>query len=261
LASSAGDSPAVPGRWYAPLREHADLFKTFAKITTGQDLFEFANKYGNLTAHCNWERWAEEIAAMQQALTIWEACDPLDAAVLCSHFLWQTDDNGKQCVLYDSYGGNSSDCGSAERVTMVIGSETSPDGRWEALARKDVLVAAQLYLLQVINDRLNPHATRTHVWDAEEQRSVTVFMPRNLLGAIWMQFEHFVTGDNKLVSCPVCGSWFEVSRTAGRSDKEYCSDSCRSKALRQSHAALTMPNPVPSNGQPKSRQTATAPRA
>jgi hypothetical protein len=238
----AGDSPDVPGRWETPLRENAALFKTFAAVDPHLDgILAFANKYGNLKGRCTIEEWWKEIEAMRQAASIWEAWSNFNAVVLRRHFLWQTDGNGKRVVLFDSHPGKPSAGPQGERVTMVIGSETSPGGLWQALADKDVRMAAQLYLMRVIDDHLVRLATSTPVWDKEEKRVVRVLMPLNLLGAIWLQFEHFVTGSNKLVSCPVCGRWFEVSRTAGRSDKEYCQPSCRSKAYRDRRAPKKKP--------------------
>jgi len=61
-----------------------------------------------------------------------------------------------------------------------------------------------------------------------------VSVPKNLLGAIWIQFEEAVTDNKKFEKC-ACKKWFEVSGKAARSDKKHCSATCRTKAHRNNY--------------------------
>jgi len=60
-----------------------------------------------------------------------------------------------------------------------------------------------------------------------------MIVPKNLLGALWLQLENAIAGNIEYRNCKGCGSPFEVSVLAGRSDKWYCHDLCRCKALRE----------------------------
>jgi hypothetical protein len=224
------------------LLENVELFKIFSGIKLRVDgILSFANEYGNLYSYSCLGDWVSEVIAMREAIAVWEAWQSRDTDVLRRHFKWLTDEQGRHVVCYDfDPGKGDADFDRQDRRWQVIGSESSPDGRWEALASKDLRVAAEFYLTQLIHDRRCRLTTSTLIWDHEEERLVNVFMPINLLAALWLQFEHFVVGDNRLLSCRVCGERFEVSRMAGRSDKEYCSTACRSKAYRQRMLARTM---------------------
>jgi hypothetical protein len=218
----------IPGRWYKPLHENAGLFKMFSKIKpTVEGILEFANEYGNLMLHTRFTDWQMEIAVMGQAVAVWEAINSHDYSLLNKHLQWEKDRDGKWRVLYDSHPGNRSDDCRENRVTLEVASEASGDGRWQALTGRNVMKAAQFYLLHIVNNRLNWFTRSTVVYDKKIRRPTRVLMPTVLLGALWLQFEHFVAGDNHLVSCEVCGDWFEVSRMVCRSDKKYCSDDCR----------------------------------
>jgi hypothetical protein len=118
---------------------------------------------------------------------------------------------------------------------------------------KDVLTCAKLYLLKVIDERSEqettsrftlaeveaeargPHRKRRKrrkppAWEVPVSRET---VPRNLLGAIWMQFEQAVLGNKEFRRCLECGEQFEVSLQAARADKKRCSDACRAKAYRR----------------------------
>jgi hypothetical protein len=62
------------------------------------------------------------------------------------------------------------------------------------------------------------------------------FEPRNLLGAIWLQFAEAAAAQKLYRRCDFCGIWFEVSpRVAGKS-RVYHSNACRVKAYRERQA-------------------------
>ena len=60
-------------------------------------------------------------------------------------------------------------------------------------------------------------------------------VPRNLLGALWLQFARGIDGQKTYLRCRGCNNWLEISikATGYRTSRAYCSDACRSKAYRE----------------------------
>jgi DNA-binding CsgD family transcriptional regulator len=227
-----------------PFKENSALFRTFAKVELSMAaILDFANDYGTLSDFCDLFRWVTEIVAMRHTVTVWDYWRHDAEKELRKHFVWRNDDHGKMAVHYDSHPElrpGLSPPAPDRRVVAVVGSETSPDGRWAALQPNNVMLAAQLFLMQVINDHVNRDTDSTLVWDNEEKRPVRTSVPQHLLGTIWLQFEHAVTENKKYLDCPMCGRCIEVSLEAGRSDKEVCGNTCRSTAYRKRKEALKL---------------------
>jgi hypothetical protein len=57
--------------------------------------------------------------------------------------------------------------------------------------------------------------------------------PTTLLDAMWTQLALAVAGSEALRTCVECKKWFTIKADRGRSDKEYCSDACRTRAYRK----------------------------
>ncbi len=96
--------------------------------------------------------------------------------------------------------------------------------------------------LEPVMDSIDAHL-RGHVvagYDHEPRRALpTVFLePDSLLTAIWLQFGIAVQENKHFKQCVQCGSWFAVHPGQARSDRQYCSDSCRYKAYRARKARL-----------------------
>lgn len=225
-------SSGIPGRFYEPLREHHGLFRALAVVKpTLKGVLGFAGQYGALKARCSLHEWFAEVEAMGQAVSVWRRWRQRDEAALRPHFLWE------RGYRHESFAAYHSQPDSSRRDNVhVIASESSAGGLWEELKSKDVFVAAQFYLMQMINERVNGNTATALVWNLETRSLNRVFVPENLLGAIWLQFEHAVTGNREERECLGCGDWFEVSRDTARSDKHYCGNSCRSKAYRERRA-------------------------
>jgi hypothetical protein len=58
------------------------------------------------------------------------------------------------------------------------------------------------------------------------------YRPTLLIDALWQQFAREAAGILHCTRCPApnCGRWF--LRSAGRSDRQYCSPACRMRAWR-----------------------------
>jgi hypothetical protein len=62
-----------------------------------------------------------------------------------------------------------------------------------------------------------------------------VVEPVDLLSALWLQFARAVDGNRTYKRCERvgCSEWFELTPSVSRSDRQYCSDSCKAKAWRE----------------------------
>lgn len=56
--------------------------------------------------------------------------------------------------------------------------------------------------------------------------------PTNLLAALWLQLGRAVIEDKQFASCRTCGRWFEVAPPVTRKSRNFCRESCRSRAYR-----------------------------
>jgi len=238
---------------YTPLQESTGLFREFGALPAiPEGILWFANSYGNLLGPiCPILVWHEEILAMQRAQLVWAALQKKDIRKLRNHFLLQSwppsmvasrdlpPGNGyeykSRCLVFDSH--PNTKAGSRppfpdRRATEPISWNEFPRDQWDSLINEiDVVTVAKAYLRQVIDQRFSNYSTATASWI--RPRTLTrIFWPRNLLGAIWLQFEQSMTGDKKYVTCecPGCGKWIELSPAVNRSDKRFCDDKCRQRA-------------------------------
>jgi hypothetical protein len=253
-----GEAPFEERRYY-PFLEHTGLFLTFAERIThdARGLLSFANKYGCLGFDGRGRvdeldylhRWYFEAHSMRQAVRVWRLLTSKDFNALSKHFRWLPHPilRGVKSLYFDSHP-HLRDRAEAEfpdcRVVMEVASSESPE--WEMLKEEDVQTAAQWYLKEIINWHLRGRADFELVWTNEtgkrprkrstlqprDMRMNRVLMPRNLLGALWLQLEQAVAGEKEYRPCAECGGMFEVSSTSARADKRICSDACRSRRLR-----------------------------
>jgi len=68
-------------------------------------------------------------------------------------------------------------------------------------------------------------------YDEEQDRLRLVATPKHLLAAMWLQFALSIDTQAQFRRCafPECPTWFAVEPASGRSDKRFCSDTCRAK--------------------------------
>jgi hypothetical protein len=96
----------------------------------------------------------------------------------------------------------------------------------------DRVGAARFVAQRLINEGLDPNTRARLVFDAEAKRFNRHIVPRNLLGAIWIQTAAMAEGGRNYGRCEQCRGWFVVSPEINRADRAYCSDRCRHKAYR-----------------------------
>jgi hypothetical protein len=226
----------VPIKWYYPLREYTGLFRTFSEVRPSiGGVLAFVNQYGPLRGNdggWRFDWWMKHMLALRRARHIWDLWRAKEFKELGLHFRWQTVPGKAPVLIYESHPRERPEY-PGETRTEVLAAEDRLVGSWRSMRGKEAFLAAPIYLSRLLTDRMRKSVTTRYDWDPNEGRLLRRDIPVSLLGAIWLQFQQSIAGDKDYRACPRCGAWFEVSRLAARSDKEYCSTACRSKAYRE----------------------------
>jgi hypothetical protein len=240
-------------RAYEPLVEHTGLFRTFASLADDKDaIVAFADKYGLLlggnetifvplprgeraaiTRDGNLgsvpaerlDTWRAEIAEMRELLALWCAARESDKKKLAAHLKW----HGGDVVSYRPAPEHSI----TEEAIWRRERDPAP------MAVGDLIKPALYYLARRVTRRLEGDEERPAlafpalIWDTDKVAPVLVLSPKNLLGALWLQFAQAISGNKIFRECDECSTWFEVSKSAFRVNRMYCSGACKAKAYRR----------------------------
>jgi hypothetical protein len=220
-----------------PLDDSNALFRNFADLPGGSPIrdehgracLDFANQHGLLGLEfepfktprgvpVQAERvraWVAEIDAMKRAVLLWESIEQKDEESLRSRLggRWQPGGAklGRDTV---SFGGYKYDV--AERI-----------------GPSDVLARARLILSELLAKKLRDHAAPELVPDERARELSLRIVPQNLLGAMWVQFARTTEGSRDIRRCATCGTWMFISPDTFRTNRRYCSDTCRVKTHKQ----------------------------
>ncbi len=97
------------------------------------------------------------------------------------------------------------------------------------------LFAAQV----IINNKLQLHCYPPQlIFSMTNDKPELNFRPKNLIGAMWLQFARAIDGNKEYRRCAMCPTWMEVgdytnSPSSYRRSKKYCSNTCKCKAYRR----------------------------
>ena len=206
---------------YEPLQKFTGLYRSFAELNNQDEILRFANKYGLLLIPVflefsdSLEFWEDEIQRLRSAVKLWDAIPEKGHAYLKEVIKWK---KSPKRVLY-MY--SESNWKTIDRI----------DTTGFQIKFGDLVWPAYLHLQDVINNALNDRVAPKMLWD--ESNELKLFhVPKNLLGAMWLQFADAVTYNLEYRACGWCGKPFEVTRST-RSDRLYCSNSCRVSASRK----------------------------
>jgi hypothetical protein len=218
---------------YYPLQNHKGLFRKFANIkpAAGKSIRdaikEFADEHGLLGLQAQFtgqkpgldemaslgesqKHWEAEITSMRQVVELWDAVEQRDGKVL-SQIVW---DDNLEVVRY---------------LGTMFSREIYPEV-WAN--RNDPITPAWMFIRRMVSLRLKIY-THTDAVPSDGLRGASLrIFPHNLIGALWLQLSHGLSGNLHYAQCPACKEWFELSPGTGRSDKEFCSIKCRQKAYR-----------------------------
>jgi endogenous inhibitor of DNA gyrase (YacG/DUF329 family) len=107
------------------------------------------------------------------------------------------------------------------------------DREFFRLNPKDRLLPALLYVEQQINANLPPQAAPELFWTSQRITLNLRFQPPKLIHLLWLQFALTVTGKIGFRECRVCGVWDRIGTNSANANREFCSDACKMKDLRQ----------------------------
>ncbi len=92
---------------------------------------------------------------------------------------------------------------------------------------------AMHYIQRQINEKLKEHnVTSRLLWDSRHTRLGLHIVPRSLIGRIWLQFARAIDGNRAFRRCQDCRKWFEVTPHVTRTDRIFCSPTCKASAHR-----------------------------
>lgn len=219
---------------YNPLsRDHSALYQIFANTDpTPEGIVKFANNYGLLGEKIfalntnegplnSAERlglWIKEINDIREAFRFWEKINASDTKGLSQNIRWN---NSRDDVSFVNDNGGYLIAHSESLKTMPF-------------VYPDIIFPAKLHLLRVINEHLKGRVSPRLYFNRDYRNQDLYFVPDNLIGALWLQFAQAVEGNKEYFHCKQCGLVFEIDPDTGfRTNKRYCSASCRNKALRK----------------------------
>jgi hypothetical protein len=232
---------------YAPL-DVLDLFERFASTEeTLEGIKHFANQWGPLIVEAgdpDESSFTGDDDEYCEMLWIWQSCiRNMRTAVHLWRLAMAEDRAGLKKVLKPAN----------EVVEMVDDwvddGDTRPRNGWGCIIphstignlvahvypHEDVLVASWLAVNDWINAHLHLHCCPNLKWDWEHKKSTVRISPKNLVGAMWLQFAQRVIGEVRIRLCKICGKQIKIAREKGgrRADRELCSAACRQANQRQ----------------------------
>jgi hypothetical protein len=166
------------------------------------------------------EEWKVAILRLRDIVLIWEAAHKANREILSAYIHWEPGG-----VFYRS---------------LVDASLIASDTSATLMARfppGDLVMPAMYIVQRRINEHLSEYSvTPKLLWNRKVGELVLRLSASSLIGAIWLQFAKAVEGNKEYRQCQNarCRRWIEVggNRTA-RSDKKFCSPSCKSDAHRR----------------------------
>jgi len=225
-----------------PLRDTPALFKTFSDLAGRSDqenVLAFADRYGWLGVTEGYldcriiegtpknpapveliHTWLDAISDMRHAVDLIDAVNSDDCRTLKQWITW----HGAAAVYQRKFKWGS----------HIYRLEPEFD-QWlrDVMKSGDMVSAAKVVAQKFINQGLNRHtATRLLFGDNREALRLHV-VPKNLLGAMWIQAAQAAEGGRAFRRCENCATWYAVAPELARSDRIYCSRNCRFKAYRK----------------------------
>ena len=213
LAPIGDDKIAV--QRFRKLREHDALFLTFAEIASVTDLQHFTNCYGDettvtvfrilkfhggagfdleipldpFTQHVNTLLWMGETKAMRRCLKLLELVRSGDGPGLKGYVRWvEKDGEVSVCIAWppENSSAKASPGSAQEEIDVVASTSVRPEILAECPTGNPVNPAL-FYIQGVINDRISTMVESRVLWDIRRKAMCLHFVPRDLLGGLWLQ--------------------------------------------------------------------------
>jgi len=251
---------------YQPLKDQTVLHRDFSEIpcfpVSPQAIVEFANKYGllgigepvqtktGLLMIESSSQWESEIHSMRDTVHVWDTMsgvtpldiqDPQQLIKKTKDGFWHQSPSLRKAISADpKLEETLEEYRSAYEEWGFFGNDDYVAGlgqhdrfleNWQS--RSDRRGPAKQYLINTINKHLAGNVVPQFHLERHGKGNediLTSIAPRNLLGALWLQFFLEITRRN-VRKCPMCKTPF----VAQREDQLYCrthGDGCRKRAYR-----------------------------
>ena len=243
-----------PGRTTSPLTETPQLYLDFASLDPNRKaIMSFANQYGLLVGRPvptrNGDRrrgdryslWKKEIAALNQVIEIWDAIYARRCQDLPELIGMRDMRNGarirkgllaKWDLMWKSAGALNQ---TGQDIPTNIPASESFDPIAEGLA----------FILFQCNKRLDKHTAGRLLYNPGIKlpsplkntvprmgRPVSRFVPKNLLGALWVQAAEAIGGTREHRPCKGCGRRIAISPDDRPRHAMFCTQACKAKSQR-----------------------------
>ena len=243
---------------YRPLEEFTGLYRTFAELSPEkQPVLDFANKSGYLGTTATWHpsqfapevedgsvdpvigetlsEWTTHILTMRDAVEVWDLVTSKDRQGLL--------DIERKRHLFTAVPPHRS----REMPLMELPheEETLADLRHlhddprnhylpghrpldpEHVFIGRILETAKSFLTREVNEHLVEQVVTPRLESDDRDQARFYVVPRNLFGAMWLQFAEAIGQQKRYRRCQLCATQFEISR--GRSDRQFCTTACKTE--------------------------------
>jgi hypothetical protein len=230
-------------------RVHDGLFREFADLPSETEpILSFAGKYGMLGAYvivtpvnnessplkmsAGWRGesisiWRSEISTMYRLVRVWESI----AGKIQTN---QGDLNHWVHCLPEQveYGWESPH----DKGREIVASRAIRPGLFDILTKsqaKNLDEVLPWYLQITVNEGLKRSYSPARLLRGRQFDKLGLSVaPANLIGLLWLQFAKAIEGDTSYRRCDDCGKWFALGGRSGRSDKRFCSGTCKARTHR-----------------------------
>src|SRR5262249_40055856 len=153
--------------------------------------------------------WQGEIADLKTAVGLWQMVTSDDRKGLSKSIKWDTNDHDGNHVVYWP----TSACPPQDQ--RIIASQRQYKHPMDLFHKDDPVLPAMHFVRLLANRRIEDHVGPTLAYDPQGSDPATDFKvrlePKNLCGAIWLQFTLAVGGHKEFLECEGCTNWFEVA--------------------------------------------------
>lgn len=191
--------------------------------------------------------WRDEILDMRLAFALWCAVGETDDAALKEHVQFASSKAGLSATIRRECSVRE---GCDRKTFSVLDPRDATAPRAEWLKDGDYRLAATFAVQDLVRQRLRQWVQPTMVFDpAFEDATATALrprraarlplglrlIPRNLLGALWLQLAQAIECGTEYRKCAGCSKRMEISLEVHRSSRRTCSGRCR-EAVRRGRA-------------------------
>jgi len=221
----AGDNPY---RWrsYDPFSKKRGLFLTFAELEPTPDaIIAFASQYGCSNSLSTLSIWQREIAYLASAVEVWTAIQAKDKQTLASHVSW----DGKLGGAGVGFPSPLQTVPDSIETIPVVG---VPLGKFR---RGDLIGPAEHLLDSTLGIKIKLREAAMVPVRVEGRLTLQVEL-QDLLDAMWAQLAMAVSESQEFRHCKLCEEPFQLTPDVNRSDRVFCSDTCRVKSYQRRQA-------------------------